>query len=365
MESYTYNFEISTMLVQFLDAFNEIVIKRFDRSTSHKNPTQRGDDIKPTVRYSPKQRVIDDFINNQAQMRLPVIAFSITGISRDRNRVFNKLTGPQFNAASNNPRPTLRQPVPVDLKISMSIMSRYQEDIDQIITNFTPYCDEYVVTSWPSPYLLNQEIRSVIIWDENVSLEYPTDLTYNQHFRVIGNTSFTIKGWVFKTENLDQTKLIHNIYTHWDALSGFYCRGFNLQSPTPAKETIVIEGRPRVFSISPNIILPCRETTVTVIGDSFDFTSNYYLTGSNLTDTTFYSTSATPLSSVIDGVSGIQLFPSSISQNVAQFTLPKIDNPGFIDIVALNRAGISSLNIEFSGANTGIEVINNFTYCNE
>jgi hypothetical protein len=374
MKTYTYNFEVSTLLAQFLDAFNEVVIKRWDRSVSHSNPTQRGPDIKPTIRYSPKQRVIDDYVNNQAVMRLPVIAFNITGLSRDQNRVFNKLTGPQYNKASSDSRYGIKQPVPVDLKIQMNIMSKFQEDLDQILTNFIPYTDDYVTVSWPSPYLTDQEIRTTVHWDGSMNLEYPTDTTYKDHFRIIGTTTFTVKGWLFKAESDQPIKLIHNIYNHFHAVSGFYCDYSSIENLRNdlTTETMIISGRPVLSDISPTFIFPCKETTMTVTGDMFDFTTDYFLSGSNIEDSSFYDFSGTSYEPYIQGLSGLQINPTILSPNVLQFTTPAISSIGSFDIIAINDAGISFLSKEcLDKSNSffphpcinGVEVVNNYTYC--
>ena len=42
-------------------------------------------------------------------------------------------------------------PVPVNLEVSMSILARYMEDVDQIISNFAPYNNPYIILSWPVP----------------------------------------------------------------------------------------------------------------------------------------------------------------------------------------------------------------------
>ena len=121
MRQYTYNFEVSQLIAQFADAFNEVVIKRYDRSTDHNFPTQNGSDIAPTFIYSPKQRTIHDYINNQAKLRLPVICYHITSISRDVSRVFNKIEGPSFTGKERITYNDIGQPVPVDINISLTI----------------------------------------------------------------------------------------------------------------------------------------------------------------------------------------------------------------------------------------------------
>lgn len=376
METYTYNFEISTLLAQFLDAFNEVTIKRWDRSQSHNNPTQRGPDIMPTVRYSPKQRVIDDYINNQAKMRLPVIAFNIAGLSRDTNRVFNKLTGPQFNERKNTARYGIKQPVPVDLKIQMNIMSKFQEDLDQILTNFIPYTDEYIAVSWKSPYLNDQEIRTTVHWDGSVSLEYPTDTRYSDNFRIIATTSFTVKGWLFKAESDTPIKPIHNIYNYFHAVSGFYCdyESMTNQINELTTELQLISGRPFMDGVTQPFIFPCKESTLTISGDMFDFTNDYFLSGSNLPNTEFYDFSGTSYEHILSGLSGIKVTPTSISENVITIKTPKISTPGFFDVIAINDAGISYLSKDCASITSeffdhpcknGVEVINNFIHCNE
>lgn len=74
--------------------------------------------------------------------------------------------------------------------------------MDQIISNFVPFCNPYVVISWKVPEAfklsVGQEIRSEVLWDGSVAVNYPTELTSSQKARVTADTTFTIKGWLFK-----------------------------------------------------------------------------------------------------------------------------------------------------------------------
>ena len=80
-------------------------------------------------------------------------------------------------------------------------MTKYQTDMDQIMSNFIPFCNPYIILSWkvPDEYKLPymEEIRSEVLWNGIVNVEYPKDINGNQKYFVIGNTSFTIKGWIF------------------------------------------------------------------------------------------------------------------------------------------------------------------------
>ena len=84
--------------------------------------------------------------------------------------------------------------------------------MDQILSNFVPYSNPYIVISWPVPTTQNLkdnlEIRTEILWDGNLALEYPVEVSGTQPARVIANTAFTIKGWLFKGPPTEDTKNI-------------------------------------------------------------------------------------------------------------------------------------------------------------
>lgn len=203
-------FELKDVLIQFVAAFDDVVINRYNK--------KRQLESKINVRYvyAPKQRVLYDIINPEKTMTLPAIAVNITNVSRDVTRVFNKIDGFQYGNV-----PVL-MPVPVNISVSMSIITRYQSDMDQILSNFVPYCNPYIIISWavPSAFGLTvpQEIRSEVLWDGNIALEYPTDIKGEEKARMIGTTSFIIKGWLFKDVQ-NNTAPIYYIRENFNAAS--------------------------------------------------------------------------------------------------------------------------------------------------
>ena len=199
MKNYTFNFEVQTVLEQFVSAFNDIVIKRYD-NTRTVTPSSSG--VKVNFVYAPKQRVYN-VLNNPAPggITVPVVAVSISGVSRDVNRVSNKLEGfviPDYNEEYRDYLKKIPQPIPINIGVNMSIITKYQSDMDQIISNFAPYCDPYIVISWKLPFNKDFELRSEVLWNGTVNLSYPTDAGPTQAYRITGETSFTIKSWLFK-----------------------------------------------------------------------------------------------------------------------------------------------------------------------
>lgn len=221
MKVSSHYFEIKDLLIQFLAAFDDVIIKRYDKN--------RVPGATQEVRYiyAPKQRVLFDLINPGQNLVLPVVSVTIGSIQRDNNRVFNKNAG--FFAPGtpfeNSPGPVTfyyKAPVPINIEVKMSIISRYQSDMDQILSNFVPFNNPYIILSWTVPKEFNlpytQEIRSEVLWSGNVNMSYPTDINGNQKAQIIADTSFTIKGWLFP-DPVAPAKNIYKIDTFFTAVS--------------------------------------------------------------------------------------------------------------------------------------------------
>jgi hypothetical protein len=202
MNQYTYDFEVQTMSTMFINAFSDIIINRFDVNKQTRNK------IKTRVVYAPKQRVLNDLLNRDQNLQLPVVSVNIGGISRDENRVFNKILGTYHTPL--NASYSIHEPgvLPVDVTFNVSIMTRYQQDMDQILSHLLPYVNPYFVISWRTPNRPDHEIRSKVLWNGSINIQYPNDLNANQTARVIADLTFTFQGWLFQ-----QPAAVENIYT--------------------------------------------------------------------------------------------------------------------------------------------------------
>tara|TARA_E500000318_G_scaffold93016_1_gene91944 strand:+ start:692 stop:1375 length:684 start_codon:yes stop_codon:yes gene_type:complete len=208
-----YGFEIKDIMKQFVSAFNSIIIDRYNKDRVAQ------EQIQANFVYAPKERVIHDLVNKNQHLKLPVVAVSMNNVTRDNDRVFNKIPGfyiskaPSVSAGAVNTN-FLPSPIPVNIGVTMDILTKFQTDMDQIISNFVPYNNPYIVISWKVPTSQNLadnlEIRSEVLWDGNISLSYPTDISGTEPYRVSATTSFTIKGWLFK-KNSDST--VGNIFS--------------------------------------------------------------------------------------------------------------------------------------------------------
>lgn len=217
MKQQGFFFEIKDVVTQFVTAFNDVTINRYNKL---REPQEK---IKVTYVYAPKQRVMYDIINKNQHITLPVIAVNISGIARDESRVFNKILGSYYSTSIDHSL-YLPQPVPINISIDMSIMTKYQTDMDQILSNFVPFTDPYIVISWKTPPELlptTPEIRTEVMWSGNIGMKYPYDLQASTPARVVANTNFTIKSWLFKPIPTEEPSNIFKITSNFVPVSGF------------------------------------------------------------------------------------------------------------------------------------------------
>jgi hypothetical protein len=281
MKAQAYHFEIKDLITQFVAAFDNIVIRRYN--------ADRSVDSQVHVRYvySPKQRVMFDLVNKAQNITVPVVSVSISSINRSAERVFNKIHGFYYGQYATSSA-HVRTPVPVDISVNVSILAKFQTDMDQILSNFVPYNNPYIIISWkvPSDFGLptDLEIRSEVLWSGSVTMSYPTELNATDKYKITADTSFTIKGWLFP----DTSNAVGNIYyvnsnffneasiTDYDSLSGQ-----TWTYPTSAGvynelETVAISGNPDTGkSLTQTLTYPMSAPLVYSLGYNLQFAWNH------------------------------------------------------------------------------------------
>jgi len=188
MKNYTFHWELKDLITQFIGALDDSIVKRYNEDKEVEK------DISVRFAYAPKSRVLHWLVNKQQHISLPVVGCWISSVSRDSTRVFNKIDGPTYLDQETN---TPLQPIPVNITMNISMLSKYQNDMDQMVSNFVPYFDPYIILSWKHPNV-DRELRSEVEWGGQLTYNYPVDIDANEHYRVGVDTSFTIKGWLFK-----------------------------------------------------------------------------------------------------------------------------------------------------------------------
>lgn len=347
MKSYAYDFEIETLVTQFISALDDVIVKRYNKQ---REPEQQ---IKVRFVYAPKQRVLNDLLDKAQNIQLPVVACYIQGLGRDANRVVNKIQGSYQSIPGSSGQATHeQQPLPVDLQMGVTVMTRFQSDMDQILSSILSYFDPYIVVSWRTPGRPNNEIKSQIIWGGNAQIAYPYDINSAQNARVVADLSFTIKGWLFKAKDTDGVGLIetiHTLYSNGD--SGIPCEYTVDQFVIDSRitEFFTLSGTPpQPLVIEPTFTNVGIIKQFAVTGRGIKNLQNVYLSGDPLSaDYSFYNPfSASELSAVYPGFSAVKLDASAWTSDndvTVTFAMPSAASPGFVDVILEGPVGYGNL----------------------
>ena len=349
MEQQPFYFELEDQLKMLLTAIDGCILKRYNKNRIST------DKIAVRYVYAPKQRALHDLTNKAQHITLPVVAYWVKGVSLDTKRLFNKLDG--SDQYVNGELKHIPQPLPVKIDVNVSILTKFQSDMDQIISNLVTYFQPYITISWNRFNLPYLEIRNKIIWDGNISLGYPIDINESQPTRITGDTSFSIEGWLFKEDESasGEIRVIEASFSTLSAISRKIVDNIITEDNT---ETITISGNPLLVSCYPYNIQTNQGISVTVYGNFIRGISAAYISGS-----TVYPESSSILVDAFSSVRtlssdnppfyGIPVNFSINTENSITIDIPAPVDMGTVDVIFVNRVGYDKLTNQYS---SGISV---------
>lgn len=210
---YEYNFEIETMLQQFISIIDNAMVMRYDVN-KEKGERELSEVVKPGYILGTKQRVMLDIINKSKNYILPIVIVSISGISFNKDRQASKNIPLSVNGSkldTNYARPT-----PIQMKVEVTIMTKYMTDLYQIYGKLATQFQPAVSYSWFVPQVIQSnwvELRNKIEWDGELALDIRTETKNSDEDKFTGKMNFTIDGWLFPTMNKCANGIIYNIGT--------------------------------------------------------------------------------------------------------------------------------------------------------
>jgi hypothetical protein len=207
MKFRSYNGEIRTATAQTLDVFNDITIDR-----RNVNGVQKLIHV-PCV-YGNRSRILKSLENKNKTLKIPLMVITKQSITRDTMRVADTNNGLLFQIGASDGYDVLKnRPQPMNIDFELSIITKYEDDMDQIISNFIPMMSPDVYVVWPNPKQIGKNLKSQLVWDGSINYESPTDVAETDPYRVIVTTNLTYKTWIFPglERDLDDGPLIHKI----------------------------------------------------------------------------------------------------------------------------------------------------------
>ena len=351
MEKYAYFREQLNLLTQFAAAFDDCFLYRYTKEFEPKE--------KIAVRYvfGPKHRVLFDIVDQAKNMTLPVIAMEQTNVRRDSSRIQfkdQKFRYPNLNGGN---VPKIPTPVPITMDIAVNIVANYKEDIDQIVSNFIPWCNPYFIISWkvPEEFGLDftDEIRTEVTWNGEVTYENPIDIDKTNKYKIIGTTSFNLKGWLFPSAEAPSAPIYvvrSNFIAvgtgeqlHYDAypsLSSLEITDVILISAYPDFTNCFINGIPYHNLELTNI----SDQTFTFYGRRYGFNNTWYLSSNSALSGFDYEEIVTAKYPTISAYRIPDEFVTTVNDNIAviHFSSGYVPIEGNYTFVTRNDAGWGS-----------------------
>lgn len=324
------------------------------------------------VRYvfGPKERVMADIVNGAQNITVPAVAVNVTNIARDSKRVFNKNNGFYLNRtrAGDPSIAPVRTPQPVKISVDLTVMTKYQADLEQIGSNFIPYFRPYIILTTQVPNTINPqddiEVRTKVIWDENFRISTPTNLTYSEKFARVGETTFEIETWIYAEEE-ELVKPIYFIDSNFYAVKGkildltyteLSSGSYSLSSyPNSVQHTdqISISAHPQLTNwfIDDDDIIPIdgpisitsnSNRKFLFYGKNFNLLSHVLLSSNN---TSLYTNLTTLSTAYYGSLSGFVIddsFVSVLNNNILEVIVPALTGTGDMSIIVANQVGWST-----------------------
>ncbi len=232
--SHFYHATMRKSVAVFGTLFNNISVVRKDGSGGILNQ------IKVPLAYGPKEKFlsrIDQDTMSDASMaiKLPRMSFEITSLSVDSNKKENKKNKIHYqHSTDNNKRQVIQAQVPYNIGMSLSIMTKNQDDGLQILEQIIPYFQpDYTVTIKPIDGWTNfKQDVPVILNDTSIEDSYDGDYVTR---RVLTYTlNFTMKMTFYS--GTTEMKTIKNIDIDWlNQSNNMFLEGQNFEvNPTSA-----------------------------------------------------------------------------------------------------------------------------------
>jgi hypothetical protein len=195
MFEYFYNESIRKVVIVFGSLFNNIQIQqRNDEGEvffKGKVPIAYG----PTQKFLARLREVPD-LNKPVQITLPRMSYELVGLSYDSSRKVTTTTSFCAKDINNNALRMTFMPAPYNINFELSILTKHNDDMLQIIEQIIPYFQPNLKIS---ATLLDSiaEKRDLDIVLDNIS----TSDTYEGDFRerraLIYTLKFTVKTYIF------------------------------------------------------------------------------------------------------------------------------------------------------------------------
>ena len=299
MKQLSYNKEVRIATAQLLDVFNDVYVEREENGAVSKSI------LVPCV-YGARSRILKSAENRNKTLKPPIIVISIVNLSRDTSRVHsvNDNLLLDMDGIQNLKN---KVAVPINITYEISILTKFQDDMDQILSNFIVHFNPDIYVIWNHPLINHGTLKSQVVWDSSLQLEYLQEITEDRPWRIISSGQFTYKTWFFPGTShtgYDSPTLIKNININ-EYANDAYNKWYSIPPTMDIDEYL--------DNASSGLISPENYDKLSILESlSSNYFINHYVISGN---TIIYPTTSGALEQLINSDNSIQIYSSN--QNLA------------------------------------------------
>lgn len=205
MFEYFYNEIIRKTVIGFGTLFNSITIKRKDGSDNIFSIVEVPIAYGPTQKFLARLEQSPD-LNKPVQITLPRLSFEMVGLNYDPTR---KVTPIQTFISKNKDNPSdvrvTYMPVPYNVSFELSIMTKSNDDMLQIVEQILPYFQPSYSISIDLVELIGEK-RDIPITLDNISMDDSYEGDFTSRRALIYTLRFTAKTYIFGPTSTDSSK---------------------------------------------------------------------------------------------------------------------------------------------------------------
>ena len=244
MFEYFYHEILRRTVVSFGSLFNEISIKHTDNSGNVKSV------IKVPLAYGPTQKFLARLeqspdLNKPVQITLPRMSFEFTGLTYDPTR--KSTTTQTFitkSAVDGTETKKVYLPVPYNMQFELSIMSKLNDDVLQIIEQILPFFQPSYSMTIELVDIINEK-RDIPVILENITMQDDYEGNFTTRRVLTYTLRFTAKTYLFGPVSSATKDIIKK------ATIG-YITGGTTDSPT---REVVYSAEPRAIKNYTGIVI--------------------------------------------------------------------------------------------------------------
>lgn len=212
LRSYNQQFLIAAALIA--NIFNDIIIQRrkHRQDRDYSKPINIKDILQKNIQvpciFGDRSIILKSLQNHQGGIKLPLMVLQSGGIKTDQIRIADLHVDliyqrdQQFTRlAKDHPLYSpydlrRRRPLPITIQYQLSLIAKYKEDLDQMLTNWMVHCRPDLYVKWWHPRDKSMPLESQILWSQSINYKKPEQQPTSK-FQYQATTSFTFKTWIF------------------------------------------------------------------------------------------------------------------------------------------------------------------------